>query len=387
MDAYNSVDSKEPLFMYIAFQNPHFAVETPINWNGYNNECNSIKDENRKKYCAHVQYLDYAIGKVLNSLKNNGLYDNALIAFATDNGGSGENLCGNVGGHEVSASNYPYRAGKYTLFQGGILTNAFISGNLIPNELRNSKTDTLFHATDWLPTLLHFINNGEYSNSKDYSNSLINYDIDGFDMYDVLFNHKINPRKDGYIILNIDYNEETNSYFDTAILYNNFKLIWNTHLLWAGIIHIYYHYYYYYCCYIFNISIYTDGSCDIRTSKPGSYPFTSYVNDLMNDKNWKEWDNMLLFNIYDDPYEYNDLLNGNGINGIEYQHYKILINKMINYIKNEKNNINKPWMPRQPWTLDNIDPQNYNAINGARIPWQKDDAPEYPTNNDNLNTN
>lgn len=79
-----------PMFMYIAFQNPHFPIVTPVDgmYDGYDGECEQIIDMNshRIRYCRSVKYLDYAIGRVLQSLRDHNIYDNSLVLMATDNG-------------------------------------------------------------------------------------------------------------------------------------------------------------------------------------------------------------------------------------------------------------------------------------------------------------
>lgn len=79
----------QQMFMYIAFQNPHFPIETPKDmYDGYNGDCEELDDvhNHRVRYCRDVKYLDHVIGRVLQLLKDNDMYDNSLILMATDNG-------------------------------------------------------------------------------------------------------------------------------------------------------------------------------------------------------------------------------------------------------------------------------------------------------------
>jgi hypothetical protein len=39
---------------------------------------------------------------------------------------------------EAGASNYPLRGGKYSLFEGGIRSNSFVSGGFVPAAVRNT---------------------------------------------------------------------------------------------------------------------------------------------------------------------------------------------------------------------------------------------------------
>ena len=44
--------------------------------------------DERKMYAAMVASLDESIGNITKALKRNGLYDNSVIVFTTDNGGA-----------------------------------------------------------------------------------------------------------------------------------------------------------------------------------------------------------------------------------------------------------------------------------------------------------
>jgi len=294
--AASTDEDKKPLFLYIAFQNPHFTVGVP---DTFETTCTDILDDDRAAYCKHVQALDYAIGQVLDALKSSGLYDNSVIALTTDNGALSLNLCGNPGGHSAAGSAYPYRGGKYTLFEGGVKTPAFIGGNLIPSDYVGESTTQMMHAVDWLPTLLHFTNSG--------SDTALNDDIDGYDMYNVLFKGEENPRS--YLTLNIDYKDSLDDYVDTAIIYNGYKLIYNHELQLAG------------------------SSCDVRSAKPGSYPFSSEVTTLRKNINYN---NLYLFDINNDPNETKDLLEGDGVDSDKYSDYESIIDAMFEIIENEK---------------------------------------------------
>jgi arylsulfatase A-like enzyme len=64
-------------------------------------------------YAAMVDAMDQAVGKVIKGLKDQGLYENTIIVFFSDNGG-----LSTAEGHPTT--NLPLRAGKGWLYEGGI---------------------------------------------------------------------------------------------------------------------------------------------------------------------------------------------------------------------------------------------------------------------------
>ncbi len=71
----------------------------------------------------------------------------------------------------------PYRAGKGTLFEGGIHGLAFISGELIPESLRGTTSNLFLHAIDWLPTFVKGIAGGSLRETNG---------LDGMNMWDFI---------------------------------------------------------------------------------------------------------------------------------------------------------------------------------------------------------
>ena len=110
-------DKKNPLFLYVPLQTPHTPYAVPEDYQDlYPNEENL----NRRTLLGMVTFMDDVIGSLVANLKSNDLYEDSIIIFVSDNGGSIYN--GGVG------SNLPLRGGKFTVYEGGIRTPAFIHG-------------------------------------------------------------------------------------------------------------------------------------------------------------------------------------------------------------------------------------------------------------------
>ena len=143
-------DTKRPLFLYLAFNAPHWPLQAPQKFlDKY--PLNSVPDywagphadhgrtaEHRRTYMAMVDALDTAIGTVVQSLKDKGMLDNTLIVFCSDNGGIPE------------ADNRPLRSVKGDSFEGGVRVPgiAFWPGKIKPG----STNAELVYMADWYPT-------------------------------------------------------------------------------------------------------------------------------------------------------------------------------------------------------------------------------------------
>ena len=90
-----------------------------------------------------ISAVDEAIGQIAAALDEKGMRTNTLIIFSSDNGGPGP---GRV------TMNTPLRAGKGTLYEGGVRVSAFATWpGRIPAGTTNREP---MHAVDWYPTLL-----------------------------------------------------------------------------------------------------------------------------------------------------------------------------------------------------------------------------------------
>jgi len=102
--------SKQPFFLYLAYNAPHFPIEPPEDWLAKVQARLPQLDEKRAKNVAFVEHLDHCVGRVLDSLKNAGLADNTIVVFTSDNGGSLPH----------GQSNGPWRGGKQDHYDGGL---------------------------------------------------------------------------------------------------------------------------------------------------------------------------------------------------------------------------------------------------------------------------
>ena len=83
-------NATQSTFLYLAFQAVHGPIEAhPKN---YTEQCANITQVTRKTYCAMMQSLDEAIGKVVDGYRTLGMFNDTVFLFLSDNGG--QNLDG-----------------------------------------------------------------------------------------------------------------------------------------------------------------------------------------------------------------------------------------------------------------------------------------------------
>jgi uncharacterized sulfatase len=98
-----------PFFLYLA----HWAPHTPLQASKADYDAlASISEPRLRVYAAMIRALDRGVGQVLEALRRNGLEDNTLVIFTSDNGGANY-----IGLPEV---NRPFRGWKISFFEGGI---------------------------------------------------------------------------------------------------------------------------------------------------------------------------------------------------------------------------------------------------------------------------
>ncbi len=129
-----------PFFLYLA----HWGVHTPLQATREDYEAvGDITPHRLRVYAAMVRSLDRSVGRIMQKLEEEGLADNTIVVFSSDNGGAGY-----LGLPEVNA---PYRGWKITLFEGGIRVPMFVKW---PRRIAAGTTsDTPVAHIDVMPTL------------------------------------------------------------------------------------------------------------------------------------------------------------------------------------------------------------------------------------------
>ena len=141
-----------PFFLYLAHSMPHVPL--------------FVKDENngitKKGLYADIMWeIDWSVGEIIRSLEENGIHDNTLVIFTTDNG-----PWLSYGNHAGSAK--PLREGKGTAWEGGVRVPCIMRW---PNKIPSGKTCSIPAMTiDILPTIAELTGSNLPNHSIDGKN-------------------------------------------------------------------------------------------------------------------------------------------------------------------------------------------------------------------------
>lgn len=148
-------DQSKPFFLYFASLAPHTPLQAPTeDIKAYKDLFPGRKNKDKRAYAAMITSLDTEIGDMLKALEEEGMRENTLIFFSTDNGGNQQTTVSAPGAtipQEPPASNAPFKGGKITLYEGGVRLPAIVNW---PAQLQPAVVKKPLHHVDIMPTLL-----------------------------------------------------------------------------------------------------------------------------------------------------------------------------------------------------------------------------------------
>ena len=151
LDLIKKRNKSEPFALFLSFYNVHTPIQANLEHVDYFNEKllkmndNVVRtrgegealtrlNQTDAEYASMVYSVDENMGKLINSLKDNDLYENSLIIFTSDNGGLSTLR------RVAPTSVYPLRAGKGWLYEGGIKIPQLIK---LPGKTKKEIVDDL----------------------------------------------------------------------------------------------------------------------------------------------------------------------------------------------------------------------------------------------------
>jgi arylsulfatase A len=157
----------EPFFLFISHYDVHVQLDADRDLiDKYlkkkkepDYSCNAV-------YAAMIEHVDRSVGRLLEALEAQGLSENTMVIFYSDNGGV-DNRFDNIpllGGNSrdvypeghplsyIATSNVPLRAGKGTLYEGGVRVPLIVRW---PGRVEAGATsEALVSSVDFYPTFL-----------------------------------------------------------------------------------------------------------------------------------------------------------------------------------------------------------------------------------------
>lgn len=144
-------NKSKPFFLYLAYSAPHVViVPKGEKLAKYFFKYNKFNGKYNPNYAAVVESLDEGVGRVVEKLKKEGLLENTLIIFTSDNGGVGLDELG-----PTPTNLEPLNKWKGHVYEGGVRVPLIVSWK---GQIReNTITDNYITGTDFLPTLLDIL--------------------------------------------------------------------------------------------------------------------------------------------------------------------------------------------------------------------------------------
>ena len=104
-----------PFFLYLAHWGPHTPLQaTRADYKAVGD----IRPHRKRVYAAMIRAVDRSVSRILDTLEEEGIADNTMVVFTSDNGGAGY-----IG---LPGVNQPFRGWKITMFEGGIRVPLFM---------------------------------------------------------------------------------------------------------------------------------------------------------------------------------------------------------------------------------------------------------------------
>ncbi|MDG2223696.1 MAG: sulfatase-like hydrolase/transferase [Rubripirellula sp.] len=138
----------QPFALFLAHHVPHVPFQAPQSLiEKYRKRIGGSDNENIATIYAMIEAMDRGLQRVFQTLKEEGLWDNTIIVFTSDNGANLKK----VNGMSTERFQGGFTGNKGNVLEQGIRVPAIITW---PKKLTGGrKIHTPIHGCDWLPTL------------------------------------------------------------------------------------------------------------------------------------------------------------------------------------------------------------------------------------------
>lgn len=219
-------NQEEPFFLFISHYDVHVQLDADKDL--INKFLTKEKDPNypgNAVYAAMIEHVDHSVGRIMKTIEDLGLSENTLFIFFSDNGGvdnrfdnipllGGESKDIYPEGHPlryIATENNPLRAGKGTLYEGGIRVPLIIRW---PEKIKAGFTsEAIVSSVDFYPTFLELSNGNKPKNQT----------LDGISMLPALRKNEFDKEREIFTHYPVYHHEEPMS----ALRKGDWKIIEN----------------------------------------------------------------------------------------------------------------------------------------------------------------
>jgi arylsulfatase A-like enzyme len=166
LENHSNVEPKQPFLAYVS----HYAIHEPLEAKQeyiekFQNKLKRMSysgpeyieegtgttkmHQNDPVYAAMIYSMDESLGRITQTLEKLGQLDNTIIIFFSDNGGLSNR---GFRPRTVATSNYPLRAGKGHLYEGGVREPMIVKWPGVTKA--GTVSDAIVTGTDFFPTIL-----------------------------------------------------------------------------------------------------------------------------------------------------------------------------------------------------------------------------------------
>jgi len=224
--AFMTENKEEPFFLFLSHYDVHVQLDADQDLiDKYLNKERDPDYSSNAVYAAMIEHVDVSVGDLMQAADGLGLADNTIFIFYSDNGGvdnrfdnnpllTGNGKAAYPKGHPltyVATTNAPLRAGKGTLYEGGIRVPLIVRW---PGKVSSGSTsDALVSSVDFYPTFL------ELAQGKASEKQV----LDGFSMLPALTENKFDPSREVFTHYPVFHHEQPMS----ALRKGDWKIVEN----------------------------------------------------------------------------------------------------------------------------------------------------------------
>jgi len=219
-------NKEDPFFLFISHYDVHVQLDSDRDLiNKYLNKEKDSDYPSNAVYAAMIEHVDRSVGDIMDAVEEMGLADNTVFIFYSDNGGvdnrfdnipllGGESKDVYPEGHPlqyIATSNTPLRAGKGTLYEGGIRVPLIVRW---PEKIKpESTSEAIVSSVDFYPTLLALADGKQPKNQV----------LDGYSMLPALRDNTFDPEREVFTHYPVYHHEQPMS----AVRKGDWKIVEN----------------------------------------------------------------------------------------------------------------------------------------------------------------